>query len=73
LRVDALVCGEQRHPGLLQLVFDLRTDVCDAGDPFNGLADDGDDRRSDRRASSSASAMPPSRGMGMSNCSWAVP
>ncbi|WP_259405142.1 hypothetical protein [Microbispora sp. H10830] len=38
---QGLVGREQHHPGLLQLVLDLRAEVRTPGDPLNGLADDG--------------------------------
>ncbi|MEU9962763.1 hypothetical protein [Streptomyces malaysiensis] len=36
---DRLIGGTQGHPGLLQLILDLRAEVGPARDAFNGLAD----------------------------------
>ncbi|MGA6155115.1 hypothetical protein ACPEIC_17405 [Stenotrophomonas sp. NPDC087984] len=37
---NRLIGGTQGHPGLLQLVLDLRAEVSPARDAFDGLADD---------------------------------
>jgi hypothetical protein len=59
------------NPGLLQLVLDLRAEVGDPGEPVTDSQTTATNRRSAWRASSSRSAMPPSRGTGTLNNSWA--
>jgi hypothetical protein len=41
--VMPFVGGQQRDPGLPQLVLDLRAEVGDAGEPVHGLADHRDE------------------------------
>jgi len=59
---------QQQDAGLLELVLDLRAVV---GDPAIRSSDSQittSNLRSDRLASASSSSIPPSRGMGRSNC-----
>ena len=39
----AFVGGQQRDPGLLQVILDLRAEVGDSGEPVHGLADHRDE------------------------------
>ena len=71
--VDALVGGQQRHPGLLQLVLDLGAEVSDAGGPVDRLADHRDEAPVGSGGLGEQVRDAASRGTGRLNCSWVLP